>query len=86
MFFRGLSSFLQLLINVFGGSISFVVNVFPSSPFTILATDSDISILLSKINFFIPVYDFVSLLESWLVAVSAYYVYSVWARWIKAID
>ena len=85
MFFKGLASFLQLILD----AVAFVLNglfaLLPKSPFSWVSA-SPFSDLLSKINYFIPVSDFLTLLEAWLLAIGVYYLYSVWARWVKAID
>lgn len=85
MFFKAVSAFIQFFINAIGGVLGFLVGLLPVSPFTWL-NGSQFSDLLGKINFFIPVYDFVTILEAWLVSVAVYYLYSVYARWVKAID
>ncbi len=85
MFFAALSKFLQFILDALSGLLSLVVSFMPTSPFTFLA-NSQFGDLLAKINYFIPVMDFVVMLESWLVAIAAYYLYSIWARWVKAID
>ena len=38
------------------------------------------------VNWFVPVNSFVSILETWLVAVGIYYVYQIVLRWIKVIE
>ncbi len=85
MFFKGLAAFLQVLINVLGTVLGGLVGLLPKSPFQ-FASNSQFADLLAKINYFIPIYDFISILELWIVAVAAYYLYSVIARWLKAID
>lgn len=85
MFFTGLSKFLQVLIDILGVSVNALLLVFPSSPFTLI-TNSSYSDLLGQINYFVPVGEFVAITESWIVAVALYYVYSVYARFLKAID
>jgi len=76
---------LQKIINAVGAGLGLLVSLFPQSPFTFLDS-SQFSDLISKINFFIPVYEFVVILQSWIVAVTVYYLYSVFARWAKAIE
>lgn len=83
--FKVLGLFLQKVIDLMGGALNFLVSVLPSSPFQI-AADSQFNDLLSKINFFIPVYEFVAILQAWLVAIAVYYLYSIYARWAKAIQ
>lgn len=85
MFFSGLAKFLQFLINALGAVLSAIVSVLPKSPFQFVA-NSQFSDLLVKINYFIPIYEFISILELWVVAVGVYYLYSVVARWLKMID
>lgn len=85
MFFKALSMFLQFLIDAVGAALGLLVGLLPGSPFNFIS-GTQFGELLSKINFFIPVYEFVSILEAWLVAVALYYLYSVYARWVKAIE
>lgn len=65
-----------------------VVELFPESPFSILdnMSDSQFYEWLQMLNWFIPVNTFVSILESWLVAVGLYYMYQIVLRWIKVIE
>lgn len=85
MFFAGLSAFIQLLINVVGGLLGLLVSLLPGSPFTWFDS-SPFADMLGKINYFIPLSDFVSILELWLVAVAGFYIYSIWARFSNAIE
>lgn len=85
MFFAGLAKFLQFLINALGAVLSAVVSVLPKSPFQFVE-NSQFADLLAKINYFIPIYEFISILELWIVAVGVYYLYSIVARWLKMID
>lgn len=81
-FFIGLINFIILAI---GTALNALVSIFPLSPFKFVV-DSRFSDFIAQINFFVPIYEFVSILEMWLVAVGIYYVYSVVARWLKAIE
>lgn len=76
---------LNKIISILGVAVSAIVNIFPASPFQYVS-NSQYSDLLSKINYFVPFYDFLVVLEGYLVAVAIYYLYSVWARWLKAIE
>lgn len=80
-----LSGFLQALINVIGGVLGTLIGLLPKSPFTYLSA-SGFGSLIAQINYFIPIYEFVTILETWLIAVGLYYIYSIWARWVKAIE
>ena len=83
--FRRFSKILQFLINALGAVLSAVVSVLPKSPFQFVE-NSQFADLLAKINYFIPIYEFISILELWIVAVGVYYLYSIVARWLKMID
>lgn len=72
-------------IDIVSGMADFFYNILPSSPFVILE-NSDFNDLISKINYFLPIYEFVGILEFWLIAISIWYIYSIFARWIKAIE
>lgn len=85
MFFTGLSKFLQLLLDAIGTVLGFLIGLLPKSPFKWIQ-GTGFEELLGQINYFIPISDFVSMLELWLVAVGVYYLYSIWARWVKAIE
>lgn len=85
MFFKGLAAFLQVLINVLGTVLGGLVGLLPKSPFHFVS-NSQFGDLLAKINYFVPIYEFISILELWIVAVGLYYLYSIVARWLKAID
>lgn len=73
------------IIYFIGVALQAVVNLFPTSPFQYIS-NTEYSDLLAKINYFVPFYDFLVILEGYLVAVAVYYLYSIWARWLKAIQ
>lgn len=76
---------LNKIIYIIGEVIGTIIKIFPSSPFRFVK-DSQFSDFISQINFFVPVYDFINVLQAWLVAIGIYYLYSVVARWLKAIE
>lgn len=66
-----------------------VLALLPDSPFKILdnmAPTSEIAKLLGMVNWFIPIYSFIGILEGWLVCVGVYYVYQIVLRWLNAIE
>lgn len=83
--FKGLASFIQMFLDAIVAVLNTVCLLFPPSPFQIVA-DAGFADLIAKINYFIPIYEFVAIGELWLVAVGLYYAVSVVARWIKAIE
>lgn len=72
------------------GGLNAILAFLPDSPFQfLLATlrgNSFIANILQMVNWFIPVYSWVGVLEGWLVAVGIYYIYQVALRWLKAIE
>ncbi len=71
------------------GGLLLVLSLLPECPFEMLyelGTNSMISEVLGMVNWFIPIYSFVAILEGWLAAVAVYYVYQVVLRWLKAIE
>lgn len=85
MFWKGLFVVLQTILDILGNLLSFLFSVFPPSPFR-LVLDSTYSDFLAQINFFIPFYELIVIMEAWLVAIGVFYLYSVIARWVKAIE
>jgi hypothetical protein len=83
--FKGLAAFCQLLLDAICVVLNAACSLFPASPFSFIA-NSSFGDLLGKINYFIPIYEFVTIAEAWLVAVGIYYAVSVVARWVKAIE
>lgn len=85
MFFKGLSLFLQALIDIVAASLKLLVSLFPPSPFTFISTIGA-GELMANINYFVPIYEFVTIIEAWLVAIALYYIYSMWARFLKVVQ
>lgn len=76
---------LNKLIGIMEGMADFFYNLLPSSPFVIIE-NGEFNQLISNINYFIPIYEFIAIMEAWLIAISIWYIYSIFARWIKAIE
>lgn len=71
------------------GGLMAILSLLPDSPFKILdsmAPTSKIVELLGMVNWFIPIYSFIGILEGWLVCVGVYYVYQIVLRWVNAIE
>ena len=86
MLFAGLSKFIQMFLDIIVSTINLLFSFFPPSPFTFLSPNSQFADFIAQINYFVPIYEFVTITESWLISVAFYYVYSIWARWVKAIE
>lgn len=66
-----------------------ILSFFPDSPFSVLhdmGVASKYADLLAMINWFIPIYSFVSIMELWLAGIAIYYVWQIVLRWAKAIE
>lgn len=72
------------------GGLLLVLGLLPESPFTMildsLAPSGEIADWLGVVNWFVPIYSFVAILEVWLAAVAVYYVYQAVLRWLGAIE
>lgn len=73
------------IVNFLSECLEFIINLLPDSPFRML-DNTPIKPYLKYINWIIPVDFIIDTLALWLVAVSAYYVWSVVLRWLKTID
>jgi hypothetical protein len=76
---------LNKIIEIIGFMVGILYSVLPPSPFTIIE-NSEFSSLISQINYFLPIYEFVAILETWLLAIAVFYIYSIFARWLKAVQ
>lgn len=85
MLIRAIFWVINKVLQIIGFTLNTLISLFPTSPFTIIK-NSQYNQLMSNINYFIPVYEFIVILEGYLIAVGIYYLYSIWARWVKAID
>jgi hypothetical protein len=85
MFISAIFFVLNKIIEIIGFMVGILYSVLPPSPFTIIE-NSEFSSLISQINYFLPVYEFVVILETWLLAIAVFYVYSIFARWLKAVQ
>ena len=63
-----------------------LLDVLPKSPISYLEADPEVKVILSYVNYFIPISAFISMLEVWLVAVAAYYALQLILRWFKMIE
>lgn len=63
-----------------------IVNALPSSPIVWLEANTQIRQYLKWVNWFIPIYQMIPILEAWLVCVVCYYVLQIILRWIKVVE
>lgn len=65
--------------------LSFLLSVFPKSPFRETIDNFAALPFLGYLNWFMPVAQMLGIGLLWLTAIGLYYVYSVIARWVKLI-
>lgn len=63
-----------------------IIDVLPKSPIVYLTINTRVREVMGYVNFFIPIYSMISIVEGWLVAIGVYYVASVILRWLKLTD
>ncbi len=63
-----------------------IIEILPSSPIVYLESNPEIEKVMGYVNFFIPIYSFIALLEGWLIAIMIYYAVVVILRWAKIIE
>lgn len=83
---RDFMDFLNYLIDKFKVIVDSVLNMLPKSPIVYCTKNKTISEYLGYVNYFIPVYLWISILEAWLTAIVIYFVVQVILRWIKVIE
>lgn len=68
--------------------VEFILGLLPDSPFKFLETlqVGTFGEIMGWVNWFVPIYVFVGILETWLAAIAIYYVYQIILRWANAID
>ena len=78
-------SVLNYIISAIGGAISFLIGFLPKSPFHYLEVNSVVNKYLGYLNWIVPINYIVTFLEVWLIAIGVFYIYQVFARWVKVI-
>ena len=66
--------------------LDWLLTVLPVSPFrAFIDACSDLP-YLGWLNWFVPIGQMIAIGELWLTAIALYYMYSIIARWIRAIQ
>ena len=78
--------FLEKLGETASGLMENLIEILPKSPIVYLTSNPTVKEYLGYINWFIPIYSMLTLLEGWLTAIVAYYFFQIILRWIKAIE
>lgn len=63
-----------------------IVDSLPASPIIWLEANPQVRTYLGYVNWFIPIYQMIPILELWLVAILCYYVIQVILRWVKVVE
>lgn len=63
-----------------------IINALPSSPIVWLEANTQIKQYLKWVNWFIPIYQMIPVLEAWIACVICYYVIQLILRWVKFIE
>lgn len=71
--------------DAFKGLISNIVSSLPASPFAPFIAQFSNLPFLGYLNWFFPVRACLTVMAGWLAAVTAFYILSVIARWVKLI-
>lgn len=77
---------LEKLGETASGLLEKLIDILPKSPIVYLTANPTVREYLGYINWFIPIYSMLTLLEGWLTAIVVYYVVQIVLRWIKAIE
>lgn len=67
------------------GLVQQIIRVLPTSPFAPLIEQFSHIPYLGYVNWFIPIGPILTVMAGWLAAITAFYLYSVIARWVKLI-
>lgn len=67
------------------GLVQQIIRVLPLSPFADLIDQFSELPFLGYLNWFFPVRGCLAVMAAWLAAITAFYLYSVIARWVKLI-
>lgn len=77
---------LNKIMDFIGDKLAYVMNLFPVSPFKSYIDYFKQLPYMGYINWFIPIDVIVDVTVAWCTVIAIYYLYSVVARWVKAIE
>ena len=63
-----------------------IIEILPKSPISFIAASPEAEKVMGYVNFFIPIYSMIAILEAWLTAIVVYYVVQVILRWAKVVE
>jgi len=80
-----LITFFNLVIKEFGLLIDILMNLLPNSPFKFIL-DSSVSEFLPYVNWILPIPEALAIGQTWLTAITTFYLIQIALRWVKAIE
>ncbi len=78
--------FFEWLSSNIGSFWDKLLDALPKSPIYYLTSNPEVEKVMGYVNFFIPVYTIVGMLEAWLFAILVYYGLQMILRWIKFVE
>lgn len=78
--------FFNYIVEEFENLGESIVESLPSSPIVWIESNEQIKTYLSYVNWFIPIYQMIPILEAWLICILLYYVVQVILRWLKVVE
>ncbi len=78
--------FLNWLSGAFQDIANAIFELLPKSPIVYLEANTEIRTVISYINWFVPIYLWISILETWLTCIFVWYATQIVLRWLKVIE
>lgn len=76
---------LETIRGIFLTLWSAIINFLPGSPFQAIIGNLSGVPYMAELNWFVPVHEFIIVIEVWLTAVALYYMYSAIMRFIRLL-
>lgn len=73
------------IVNFFQSILEAILSLFPHSPFRAMIESFEAPAYLKWFAWFFPIKNCLAILVLWLAAISAFYLYSIVARWVKLL-
>lgn len=81
-----IGDFFMQVGNFLAGVFNGILVVLPNSPFQKIMMNDSVHQILKWLNYFVPISFMLSVLQSWLFAISIFYLWQLMLRWVKAIE
>lgn len=77
---------LNKIIDFLADKLTYIMAWFPTSPFQRSLSYASSLPYLGYVNWFIPIGWIIDVTAAWCTIIGIYYLYSIIARWVKAIE